>query len=174
MTADSPGYPGQSVTFETAAIETVTLFLGTEKGFTYRLSLAVTARDSAQILIRNPDAAAPGNEAVSGSDPHVSALTRLIRAAARREPLAGYAIEAAPPRGAIGRERRTHRNNRTHRDLARAAFHGGGRRGRRGRSRGLSPGCGRTGFAVLPRRRGRLVVGAGERPVRRAARGGGP
>ena len=91
-----PGYPGQSVTFEAAGLETAALFLGTEKGFTYRLSLAVTARDSAQILIRNPDAAAPGHEAVSGSDPHVSALTRLIRAAARREPLAGYAIEAAP------------------------------------------------------------------------------
>ena len=96
-----PGYPGQSPVFgTTAALETVTLFLGTEKGFTYRLSLAVTARDSAQILIRNPDAAAlPKNDAISGSDPLVSALTRLIRAAARREPLAGYTIEAAAARG---------------------------------------------------------------------------
>ena len=90
-----PRYPGQSPVFgTTAAPETVTLFLGTEKGFTYRLSLAVTARDSAQILIRNPDAAAPGNDAISGSDPRVGALTRLIRSVARREPLAGYTIEA--------------------------------------------------------------------------------
>ena len=95
-----PGYPGQSPVFgTTAAPETVTLFLGTEKGFTYRLSLAVTARDSAQILIRNPDAAAPETDAISGSDPRVGALTRLIRSVARREPLAGYAIEAAAARG---------------------------------------------------------------------------
>ena len=96
-----PGYPGQSPVFgTTAAPETVTLFLGTEKGFTYRLSLAVTARDSAQILIRNPDAAAlPKNDAISGSDPQVGALTRLIRSVARREPLAGYTIEAAAARG---------------------------------------------------------------------------
>ena len=47
------------MTFDTTQPETVTLFLGTEKGFTYRLALAATMRDSAQILIRNPEAAAP-------------------------------------------------------------------------------------------------------------------
>ena len=35
----------------------VTLFIGTELGFTYRLTLTPTVRDSAQILIRNADAA---------------------------------------------------------------------------------------------------------------------
>ena len=36
----------------------VTLYLGTEQGFTYRLSLTVVSRDSAQILIRNAAVAA--------------------------------------------------------------------------------------------------------------------
>ena len=35
----------------------VTLFIGTEKGFTYRLTLMPADRDSAQILIRNANAA---------------------------------------------------------------------------------------------------------------------
>ena len=72
-----------------------TLFIGTEKGFTYRLVLTVTGRDSAQVLIRNADAAAPvtGEDALR-SDAHRSALVTLIRAVARREPLPGYVIEA--------------------------------------------------------------------------------
>ena len=41
---------------EVAGYEPVTLFIGTEKGFTYRLTLTPAARDSAQILIRNADA----------------------------------------------------------------------------------------------------------------------
>ena len=79
----------------------VTLFLGTEKGFTYRLTLTPSARDAAQILIRNADAlpdAARGNNDIaapaSASDPRVAALVRVVRAVARREPLPGYAIEA--------------------------------------------------------------------------------
>ena len=74
----------------------VTLFLGTERGFTYRLTLIPAARDSAQILIRNaavlPDAetALPADR----SSPHVAALVKLVRAVARREPLAGHAIES--------------------------------------------------------------------------------
>ena len=75
--------------------EPVTLFLGTEKGFTYRLALTVSDRDSAQILIRDPDAAASVETGgAKASDPRVSALVRLIRAVARREPPPGYAIEA--------------------------------------------------------------------------------
>ena len=100
------GYAGQSITFDTAEPETVTLFLGTEKGFTYRLSLTATVRDSAQILIRNPEAAAPNNGVGSGTDVRVSALAWLIRAVVSREPLAGYAIEPAPrgkqPSGSTG------------------------------------------------------------------------
>ena len=86
-----------------AAGDPVTLFIGSEKGFTYRLTLSPSARDSAQILIRNAEAApraAATNPAVSG-EPHIAALVRLVRAVARREPLPGYAIEAgggaAPP-----------------------------------------------------------------------------
>ena len=76
--------------------EPVTLFIGTEKGFTYRLTLTPAARASAQILIRNaaalPDAAALG--VAPGVDPHVAGLVRLVRAVARREMLPGYEIRA--------------------------------------------------------------------------------
>ena len=74
----------------------VTLFLGTEKGFTYRLTLTPSDRDSAQILIRNGAAVARSEDpaaATAGADPRVAALVGLIRAVARREPPAGYAIE---------------------------------------------------------------------------------
>ncbi len=75
----------------------VTLFLGTEKGFTYRLTLTPSARDAAQILIRNADAlprdAAAAASPLAGT-PHVAALVRLVRAVARREPLPGHDILA--------------------------------------------------------------------------------
>ena len=104
----------------------VTLFLGTERGFTYRLSLIPAYRDSAQILIRNADAAAAANGPVPSGGPriggslsrpasreggprigvrgrpHIAALVRLVRAVARRETLPGYAIargEGASPDG---------------------------------------------------------------------------
>ncbi len=73
---------------------TVTLFLGTEKGFTYRLTLAVRDRASAQILIRDPAAAASaetGEAAASGA--RIGALAALVRAVARREPRPGHVIE---------------------------------------------------------------------------------
>ena len=78
----------------------VTLFLGTEKGFTYRLTLIPSARNAAQILIRNADATPDAAQSVDGAgqaatpDPHVAALVRVVRSVARREPLPGYAIEA--------------------------------------------------------------------------------
>ena len=81
-----------------AAGDPVTLFVGTERGFTYRLTLTPADRDSAQILIRNArtlpvsgdiaGAAAPAAK----SDAHIAALVRLVRAVARRETLPGYAI----------------------------------------------------------------------------------
>ena len=78
-----------------AGFEPVTLFIGTEKGFTYRLTLMPVARASAQILIRNADAVpAAASVPVSTSESHVAALVRLVRAVARREPLPGYAIHA--------------------------------------------------------------------------------
>ena len=77
----------------------VTLFIGTEKGFTYRLALNPTLRDSAQILIRNPAATAAGPGAVDAGGARVAALVRLVRAVARREPLPGYSIASVPRRG---------------------------------------------------------------------------
>ena len=85
---------GQAVRYDP-----VTLFVGTERGFTYRLTLTPSARGSAQILIRN--AAVPPDAATAvpaGRDsPRVAALVRLVRAVARRELLAGYEIHAGGP-----------------------------------------------------------------------------
>ncbi len=78
----------------------VTLFIGTERGFTYRLTLTPAERGSAQILIRNPGAMPGAAQGVDGAgpalagDPRIAALVRLVRAVARREPLPGYAIHA--------------------------------------------------------------------------------
>ena len=72
------------------------LFIGTERGFTYRLTLTPADRASAQILIRNADTAAAlaSKGPVAAGDPHLAALVRLVRAVARRETLPGYGIEA--------------------------------------------------------------------------------
>ncbi len=83
------------VVAEAAEHDPVTLFVGTEKGFTYRLTLTPSDRDSAQILIRNAGAL-PGTgvaDPVAGG-PHVAALVRLVRAVARRDLLPGYAVHA--------------------------------------------------------------------------------
>ena len=74
--------------------EPLTLFVGTAAGFTYRLSLTVAARGSAQILIRNA-AAASEQELVKPADRRVGTLVTLVRAVVRREPLPRYAVEAA-------------------------------------------------------------------------------
>ena len=82
----------------------VTLFIGTEKGFTYRLTLTPADRESAQILIRNARAL-PGAAALApapGVDAYVAGLVRLVRAVARREPLPGYGIAAASGRSVDG------------------------------------------------------------------------
>ena len=92
------------VAAEAAERDPVTLFVGTEKGFTYRLTLTPSDRDSAQILIRNAavlprTAEAPGLAGPAArTGVHVAALVRLVRAVARRETLPGYAIA----RGARG------------------------------------------------------------------------
>ncbi|WP_428098126.1 TraK domain-containing protein [Candidatus Rariloculus sp.] len=74
----------------------VTLYLGTEQGFTYRLSLTVVSRDSAQILIRNAAVAAKPVDRVRtvGGDRR-GELVSLILGVARREPVAGYVIVPA-------------------------------------------------------------------------------
>ena len=79
------------------------LFIGTERGFTYRLTLTPAVRDSAQILIRNagalPGPGEPAAARATKSDPHVAALVGLVRAVARRETLPGYAIRAGGDSG---------------------------------------------------------------------------
>ncbi len=89
---------GQAVRYDP-----VTLFVGTERGFTYRLTLTPAARGSAQILILN--AAVPPDAATAvpaGRDsPRVAALVRLVRAVARRELPAGYEIHAGPIRTSV-------------------------------------------------------------------------
>lgn len=79
-----------------------TLFLGTEKGFTYRLTLKVEDRGSAQILIRNPDlfrAQSAGVEGLGGGgktgeagNTYIGELTELVRAVVNRKPLPGFSI----------------------------------------------------------------------------------
>ena len=102
----------------------VTLFIGTERGFTYRLTLTPAARNSAQILIRNaaalPDAAV--RAASPGASAHVAALVELVRAVARRAPLPGYEIRAG--------RRVCARWPDLHRDLAGPAPRGARLRGR--------------------------------------------
>ena len=95
-----PGAHPAEADHEPAGRDPVTLFIGTEKGFTYRLTLTPRDRDSAQILIRNAGVltgagAGAGTVApTAGVDPHIAALVRLVRAVARREVLAGYDIHA--------------------------------------------------------------------------------
>ena len=78
----------------------VTLYVGTEEGFTYRLTLSVVSRESAQILIRNAAAAAPDAWSSNAAAPSVAGyqneLVTLIRAVARRESLPGYIRVVAP------------------------------------------------------------------------------
>ena len=83
------------------------LFVGTEKGFTYRLTLIPSARDAAQILIRNADAVpetadVDDGDPVAVSDRHIAALVRLVRAVARRELPPGYGIHAGGGSPAAG------------------------------------------------------------------------
>ena len=73
-----------------------TLYVGTERGFTYRLSLTVAERDSAQILIRNAATSAGSGRGDIEADGYPNELAALIRAVARREPLPGYVIVPAP------------------------------------------------------------------------------
>ena len=72
----------------------MTLFIGTVKGFTYRLTLRTAARDSAQIMIRNADAA-PREESPAPREGRVGAIVALVRAVALREVLPGYVIHTA-------------------------------------------------------------------------------
>ena len=85
-----------------------TLYLGTEQGFTYRLSLSAVSRDSAQILIRNAAVAARSVDRMRAvGDDRRGEIVSLILAVARREPVPGYIIVPAalsmtsPERGSL-------------------------------------------------------------------------
>ena len=67
------------------------LFIGTAKGFTYRLTLKTAARGSAQILIRNASAMHPA-ESPAPREGRVGAIVALVRAVVLREVLPGYVI----------------------------------------------------------------------------------
>ena len=73
----------------------LTLFIGTAKGFTYRLTLKTAARGSAQILIRNASAMPPA-ESPAPREGRVGAIVALVRAVVLREVLPGYVIHTAP------------------------------------------------------------------------------
>lgn len=73
----------------------LTLFIGTAKGFTYRLRLKTAARGSAQILIRNASAMHPA-ESPAPREGRVGAIVALVRAVVLREVLPGYVIHTAP------------------------------------------------------------------------------
>ena len=78
-------------------------FIGSERGFTYRLRLLPVAGGAAQLLIRNP--AIAGAEAAAGGpggDAHVAEIAALIRAAANRKPPPGYAVAPGVPVAAAG------------------------------------------------------------------------
>lgn len=82
---------------EDRGAQALTLYVGTERGFTYRLSLTALARDSAQILIRNRELARTRADRVPGaSGGHESELAALVRAVATHSPLPGYAIVPMP------------------------------------------------------------------------------
>ncbi|MXW21329.1 MAG: hypothetical protein F4Z95_11035 [Gammaproteobacteria bacterium] len=74
----------------------VALFVGSERGYTYRLTLEPSEGGPAQILIRNPAAGSVedsvGRQRGGG---RVETLAALIRAAANGVPPAGYAIGPA-------------------------------------------------------------------------------
>ena len=140
----------------------VTLFLGTEKGFTYRLTLAVRDRGSAQILIRDPAARTAETGAVPASDARIGALAALVRAVARREPPPGTVI--ATGGGAPGGGDGTIETWRGPRFTARVLEVDEDRFRRRRRTRrGRGPGRCR-----------RVALRPGHRPLGRADRGGDP
>ena len=165
-----PVAAGQGAEPEAADRAPVILFIGTEKGFTYRLTLTPSDRDSAQILIRNGAALARAEAGAAvpaaGADPRigvrgrprVAALVGLIRAVARREPPAGYAIETGTGRVIGGLPViETWRGS---------AAHGACRRGRQrgGRCRGPRRDHGCPGG-------GGVAGGARQRPLGRPSRG---
>ena len=125
--------------------EAASLFIVTEKGFTYRLTLTPVWDGAAQILIRNPAAISR-----RGNQPAGRAHRRAGGAGAR-----GGAARAAGGLRHRGRRRRAE----AHRDLAGAALRGARRRGRR------RAGCGGPRRDHRPGRGGRVARDARHRAL---------
>ena len=67
------------------------LFVGSEKGFTYRLTLTPLLGGSAQLLIRNPATSRDSGIAAGAEGAaRIADIAALIRAVANREPLPGF------------------------------------------------------------------------------------
>lgn len=82
-------YPQPAETVEPAGI-----FVGSERGFTYRLDLLPVLGGASQLLIRNPAAGNAQNPATGAAgDAHVAGIADLIRAVANRNHLPGYVVE---------------------------------------------------------------------------------
>lgn len=101
--------------------EPVVLYLGTEQGRTYRLSLSIAERDSAQILIRNPEVVGADRGWQPRADPHADEVVKLIGAVARAEPLPGYSIA---PAGGSDAEGSAEGDNGMHRFPVLETWHG--------------------------------------------------
>lgn len=69
------------------------IFIGSERGFTYRLELLPVLGGASQVLIRNP-AAGIAKDPVSATagESRVAEIAGLIRAVANRQPLPGYSV----------------------------------------------------------------------------------
>ena len=152
----------------------VTLYVGTEEGFTYRLTLSVVSRDSAQILIRNADRRGAGRLVVQCRRAIGRRLPKRIGGV---DPCRGPAgVPAGLHQGCSARVPATgfDRGNSActafvRGTVARASVHRAGVENP-GRGRG---GCGAACEARRIGSRGGVVVGPGTRSRRRAARGGG-
>lgn len=83
----------------------VALFIGSEKGSTYRLTLTPVAGGPAQILIRGvqPEPAETANAGAAAPEKdRVAVIADLIRGVARGTPPAGYVLEPSASDSALG------------------------------------------------------------------------
>ena len=102
-----PGAPPASTAPPGAAAPQgpVALFVGSEKGSTYRLTLTPVAGGPAQILIRGvrPEPAEPAKAVPPAPEKdRVAAIAELIRGVARGTPPAGHVLEPSDSDSALG------------------------------------------------------------------------
>ncbi len=103
----APGAPPASTAAQGPAAPQgpVALFVGSEKGSTYRLTLTPVAGGPAQILIRGvrPEPAESANAGTAApKNDRVAAIAELIRGVARGTPPAGHVLEPSDSDSALG------------------------------------------------------------------------